>query len=246
MQKYILTYGDWKSCIRIFQAVLVVKRTVQPIVILDPKQLSATRVLRSVGMIINSLRNHLKILDSKGETHGEILDAIYVNKFELQHDQDLAYSNLLLFGESNFYDLYDINRYLKDKGKEIEIAINEDSVSDEVFSLIKASQLLKKNNLSPTDFFKQYPSYATKLEQVKEVFNATNFPLLEITNEELLDFAKHFKFFDILKYTWNCSGASKLKKGKVISCGKCSSCKAMPIDLRINKSNFLQRLGLFS
>lgn len=199
--------SGWDSTFRLLQIILIEKKTVQPIYIIDRKRKSLQHELKALENIQAKIKelfptNAALILPIRFEEKDSLVknDEILTgyNKFNSRVKIGSQYIWL-----AEFCKMYDL--------KDVEMSFDKDS------SLNSFGNIFEKNYSTISR------SEATDLElydTIDTVFKYFKFPIFHLSKSETLQIVKENNWYEIMKLTWFCHNPKKNQP-----CGKCNPCK---------------------
>lgn len=205
----LLWTGGWDSTFRLCDLILIQKKRVQPIYIMDPERKSIREEIRA----IETIRKLLKEVSLETRELLLPMNARWMGDIALNPTVTARYNNLVQrFGRlGSQYEW--LGRFASECGIDgLELSVESDSFtpSGPVFAKLKDYLILQNGNYLLSDCLE---------ESDFELFRPFHFPLAYTTKLDMLSYAKKRGFYDMMLHSWFCHLP---KKGR--PCGKCRPC----------------------
>ncbi|PXX90739.1 hypothetical protein DIT71_09335 [Marinobacter vulgaris] len=197
----LLWTGGWDSTFRLLQLLLVEKRSVQPIYVIDSTRSSTLRELESMDLISKMVRQRL----SPGVTlypKNIFLRSDFLDNHELKERFDFLKRQTRIGSQYYWLALIAENQ----KWDSVELSLER----------FQCPSVLQK--LIFKDIEGERPTLNNSWEA--ELFKYWSFPLITTTKTQMKQIAKDHDFYDILLKRWFCFNPVKGK-----CCGTCKPCE---------------------
>jgi hypothetical protein len=207
----LLNTGGWDSTFRLLQLLLIEKRPVQPIYILDPERWSLPQELQAMAKIKNA------VLARFPEAEEYLLPTIMYDRTDVKPDPELADHAEKLVKKIHFGGQYEwLARATKQFGIEnAEICIEND-FGQPVGCYATVHTLLEEGQ----DGMRRVAEREGH-EHEFAVFGMFTFPIVTLTKVDMKEIAQQHDFLDILEMSWFCHRPNFLGE----ACGTCNPCR---------------------
>lgn len=202
----ILWTSGWDSTFRVAQLLLIEKKDVEPIYIIDEKRKSHKMEITTIELLrkefikkdpaVKDRLKELKIYYKKDIPNHEEITEMFLN---LKAEDDLGSQNdwLARFTYFNNYKNLEMSTHKDDNAQRF--------IVNDITTDAEGNYKLDTDNLSNKNLL---------------LFKNFNFPLIYLTKIDMQDIAREMNFLDILNKTWFCH---KPVNGQ--PCGLCTPCK---------------------
>jgi 7-cyano-7-deazaguanine synthase in queuosine biosynthesis len=204
----LLWTSGWDSTFRLLQIILMEKKSVQPIYIVDKNRKSLKNELEAIQKIQD------KIKDEFPEAIDLIQPIWFVEKENLTENDEIGFafqqlSSMRKIGSqyewlAQFSHHYDL--------KNVEISVEKNLDLNSFGNFIKQNYL----EVNPSECSDKKLYYT-----IDTVFKYFHFPVIYLLKTEMLSIAKENNWLNIMNLTWFCH-----KPKNNLPCGKCNPCMA--------------------
>lgn len=203
----LLWTSGWDSTFRLLQIILVEKKQVQPIYIIDIHRKSLKQEQAAIYKILNTISQKYP------EARKLIQPVWYVKKDDLPINEEITTSFSKLVSIRKTGNQYEwLAQFCHNyKLKNVEISFEKNSNTSSLGNFLKKNYLeVNESELINKDLY----------NTIDIIFKYFNFPVINLLKTDMLTIAKENQWEDLMNLTWFCH---KPKNNQ--PCGKCNPCK---------------------
>lgn len=200
---HLLWTGGWDSTFRLLQLLLMEKRKVQPIYVIDVSNRSPVQELISM----NEIRNKL---NRKGVHTDQLKPTIYIDRSAIKIDDKISEAWRIINDRRHIGSQY---IWLASLCKQFNLENIELSVQKRASKERSSESLaynLEESRITP--------------EEIK-IFKYFSLPLIDVTKIEMQSVVKRENWSDIMESTWFCHHPVYHPFKKGVPCGVCNPCR---------------------
>lgn len=206
----LLFTGGWDSTFRLLQLLLVEKRSVQPIYILDPQRWSLSQELKAMARIRRAVR------ERSPESRSLLRPIRMYDRTDIREEPEIREAEEAINSHTHIGPQYEwLARAVKQfsiKDAELGLEYHENPVGG--VAVIRSIVTQCEDGISrfPEDHANT-PEYA--------LFGRFSYPLIRLTKTDMMNIARDQGFLDILEMSWFCHRPTLWGD----PCGTCNPCK---------------------
>lgn len=207
-QRNVFVTGGWDSVFRVLQLLLIEKRPVQPIYILDPQRWSVTQELKAMAKIKQA------VISRFPESEALLLPTIMYDRTDIEFDPEIKEAEQAVFRKVHIGGQYE---WLAGAAKQFGIEDPELCVENTDSG---CNPSVRDHLVDGADGIKRVdPAKAGEPEHT--LYGAFSFPTFTLTKTDMRDIAARHDFLDILELSWFCHRPTLWDQ----PCGTCNPCK---------------------
>lgn len=208
---YTLMTGGWDSTFRLLQLLLIEKRAVQPVYIIDSKRWTLIQELKAMAGIKKATLTRFP------DAAPLLLPTRMYHRQDIQPDPDIEHAYAQLMKRAQFGAQYEwIARAAKQFGlTDAELCIEKGIERPAGF------RAAAKDTLAMCEDGSMRVPESRKGTPEHTFLGVFSFPIYTITKQEMRDIAREHGFLDILELAWFCHRPNILGQ----ACGTCNPCQ---------------------